>query len=357
MSVTLGAIDDIVLRTLNVWKVNRYKDLAQTLQRYEWVSRFLKGSKKPIAGGLELEENFKVRDTGSFRTTGLFGGRNVPIVPHLKKIHIPWHMCEATWGYDIREKAFQGGGRAILQVINAREQSMYADYAKGMESLMWSAATGPSSDPAECFGLKTFIKKGTASAFAFGGGDPSGFSAGVGGMSSVDVPRWANGTALYDQISNDDLFSKWAEAHEKCYFEPAYAYEGETNPGAPSWVNYTDYPVVAAIQSFLTTANDNLKTDAGMFRGKIQFKGTPVRSVPALTNADSDVQDTQHPIYGIDWTTMFWFFLQGWDMKITGPNEMPNQTHGRYVQLDSIGNFMCTDRSKQYVLHTTTWNQ
>lgn len=357
MSVTLSAIDDIVLRTLNVWTMNRYKDLAQTLQRYEWVSRFLKSSKKPIAGGLNLEETFKIRDTGSARLTGLFGGRNVPIVPHLKKITVPWCLAEATWGYDLREQAFQGGGRAILQVINAREQSMYSDYAKLMENLMWSAASGPASDPADCYGIKTWIKKGTAANFAFGGGDPSGFSLGVGGMSSVDVPRWANGTALYSQISNDDLFPKWAEASEKCYFEPAYSYEGETNPGPPDWVYYTAYPVVAAIQTFLTTANDNLKSDAGMFRGKITFKGSPVRSVPALTNADSDSQDTQYPIYGIDWTTMFWFFLKGWDMKITGPAQMPNQTNGRFVQMDAIGNFMCTDRSKQFVIHSTTWNQ
>jgi hypothetical protein len=357
MAVNLSAIDDIVLETLNVWRPNRYKDLAQVIQRFEWVQRFIKATKKPIAGGYELEESFKVRDTGSARLTGLFGGRNVPIVPHMKKIRVPWALVEATWGYDIREPAFQGGGRAILHVINVREQSMYCDYAKLMENFMWSAADGPAEDPSQVWGIPTWATKGTNTNFAFGGGNPTGFTDGVGGISSTEVQRWANGTFKYSEVSNDDLFKKWAEAHEKCYFEPPYSYEGESTPEKPNWVNYTTYPVIAAIQSFLTTANDNLLTDAGKFRGTITFKGTPVRNTPALTNDESEVQDTQHPIYGIDWSKLFWFFLRGWDMKITGPERMPNQTHGRFVQLDSIGNFICLDRSALYVGHTDEFAQ
>src|SRR5688572_26768912 len=123
MPVKLTALDDIVNYTLPVWRKNKYKDLAHTLQRYEWVQRFINSSKKPIAAGLHLEENFKVRDTGSARLTGLFGGRNVGIVPHLKKIEVPWAMVEATWGYDLRESVFNGGAQAIIRTINVREQS------------------------------------------------------------------------------------------------------------------------------------------------------------------------------------------------------------------------------------------
>jgi len=353
MSVSLDQIDDITLLLLNTWKTNRYKDISVQKRRFEWTSRYLKGSKKPIRGGLKLQEQFKVRNTGTARYTGLYDGRNVATADLMKTIEVPWAMVDNNWGYDIREPAFQGGDRAIVNWLNAREQSMYTEVAEFMETAMWTKATSDTVSPVEIWGVPTWVVKGSNTNFAFGGLDPSGFSSGVGGLSSTDYPRYANGSFKYSEVSNGDLFKKWAEAHEKCNFEPPYSYEGELSPQAPNWVNYTTYPVVSAIQDFLTTANDNLKSDAGMFRGSVTFKGTPVRSVAALDDESSDAYDSQHPIYGLDWSKLYWFFQSGWDMKITGPLTLPNQTHGRFVQMDIIGNFICVDRSALYVGHTT----
>ena len=219
MALQPNQLDDFVANTQPYFFKNRWKDISLDQQDYIFASRTFEGGKVPIRGGQNLQEQIQVRNTGSFEHTGLYGVADAKVVDHMKTATMDWSMNRVHWIYDIYENEFQSGPETILRTINVRQHSMYSDYFEGMEEALWSAPASSTQDPKVPAGIPFWVQKELPlKPFGFNGGNPSGFSAGAGGLDSDAYPNWKNGTFRYDALSQDDALSKWSEACHKCYF-------------------------------------------------------------------------------------------------------------------------------------------
>ena len=349
MALQPNQLDDFVANTLPFFHKNRWKDISLDQQDYIFASRTFEGGKIPVRGGQYLQEQIQVRNTGTFEYTGLYGVADAKVVDLIKTSTMDWSMNRVHWIYDIYENDFQSGPETILRTIQVRQHSMYNDYFEGMEAALWGAPTSSTQDPKVPAGIPFWVQKSaSAKPFGFNGGNPSGFSAGAGGLNSDTYPNWKNGTFRYDALSQDDALSKWAEACHKCYFKAPRSY-AELDGGKPRYSFYTTYPVLEQLHKLMTASNDNLGNDVGKYRDTALFKGVPVVWVPALTNSSSSVVDTSNPIYGIDWSVIKYYYKQGADRKLHAPITPESQPSVRKVYMDSWGNFICTNRRALFV--------
>jgi hypothetical protein len=343
-------IDDFVLNTINKFIKGEWTDISLPLQKYYFAARFGRGrkfpdgnaysKKKPIMHSAYLEWRIQHRNTGTFANSELFAVETSSTRDLFVGAKIPWSKQVVSMTWDQDEDLFQMGPEVIINDIVARKHAMYNDFYEGMEEEMWAAPTSSSESPRSPYSLTWWVQQSTTAAFGFNGTDPSGFSDGRGGVSSSTYPRWANGTFTYNTVSDDDLVKKMAEAYEKCGFFAPHDFK-QIGPDLPQWEIYTVYSVKSDYEDLLTASNDNLGKDAGKFRNisNPNFKGTPIRWVPALDNSESAAVDANNPIYGINWAHLCYVYHKSRDMKLCKPMRPNKQPTVREVWMDNWGQF------------------
>lgn len=360
MALTPEQLQDFTKATLDFF-VNRYswQDLSLNLQQYIFADRLINKSKMAVRGGEQLQHRVQVRNTGTFRDTGMYDVSGKIVVDHLENIQVPWAKQQVHYVWEEDEVAFQSRPETILEILKVRIHAMHNDWFEGMEERMWTKPAAETDKPRKPWGLPTWIVKDTsgsaATAFGFNGGNPTGWTNGVGGLSSSTYPNWSNGTFRYDNLTQTDLFAKWSEACHKCYFMPPHNYN-ESVSGKPRWEYFTTYPVLENLHNALFAANDNVGTDIGKYRDSVLFKGTPVTYVPALTVSGFAARDVQNPIYGVDWSSMKFFFRSGADRKMLQPVRLEQQPTVHVQYMETWCNFLCLDRRRNFVGHSGTWN-
>lgn len=343
-------LDDFVQATQKRYTKKKWSDISLPFQDYKFAELIARGKESEMEkGGTQLEFKVQVANTGTFKSTELFGTDNPGVVDLIKAVTVPWTMQTVNWTYDVNETEFQGDDDTmIVDEIDIRRHSAWNDFYTGMETLMWTAPTGPTDVPRTPLGIPTWIVKSSTAAFGFNGTNPSGFTDGVGGLSSTTYPTWANGTFTYAQIDKLDLCAKWKEAYTKCQFKAPHSYN-DINKGPRRYGFYSVYSVIAALERLLENSNDNLGTDLGKYAGAVMFKGVPVEWVPALDNTASAAYDSTNPIYGIDWNVFGWKFQKGINQKWLPPVIPPRQSTVRYVPLINAGQFQAADRRRLFV--------
>lgn len=354
MALYHDALQDFVKGTLDFFiKRNSWQDLSLDLQEYTFASQVVSNNKVNIRGGEQLQHRVQVRNTGTFRYTGLYDTSGKTVVDHLENLRVPWTKQQVHYVYEEDEVGFQSGPETIIEVLKVRIHSMHNDWFEGMEQAMWTSPSSETQNPRQPYGIPAWIVKSTGSgpeAFGFNGLNGN-FSSGIGGLSSSTYPNWANGTGMYGAVTQTDLFDKWSEACHKCYFQAPHSYD-ESVSGKPRHAYFTTYPVLEACHNQLFASNDNIGVDLGKYRNQVLFKGSPVMWVPALTNSGSGARDTANPIYGIDWSTMGFYFKTGGDRKTIGPIRLEQQPTTHVTYMETWCNFMCLDRRRNFVLHS-----
>jgi hypothetical protein len=359
MAVYQDEIPDMLVATQPLFERRRYVDLSQTLQRHVVTNRVYKGAQFGVDGGTSLKWNVKKNYGSSYQRVGV--GPVLHAHPEDRQVQasVEWSACAVTAAWLEDQIDFQGKSETeIVDILSVEYLSMYQDYLNGKEADLWSTPTSSTQNPRRAFGIPFWVQKassGTAAA-GFNGGDPSGFSSGAAGISSSTVTQWKNQNAGYSTVDHTDALPKMSEMIEKSYFEPPKAYP-QLIDSQPRFVIYTTFPFWEAMQQLQTHSNDNLGHDVGKFYDTVMFKGIPVTWVPALTNSSFSTVDTQHPVYGIDWSVLKWFYKKGWDARMIGPKELDNQPTARVLYMLSWGNWRCLDRRQMWVMHTTTFAQ
>lgn len=357
MPVYADELADVLQSTQPAFEKRKWQDLSHTNQHYVVTSRIFTGAKYGISGGTKLSWRVQTSMNSSFQDVGI--GAVVDAAPRdmLDDAEVPWCSSVVSRSWLMDEIDFNAGEAAIVDILSVNINAMYGDLTTGMEERLWSSPASSTEKPRRAMGIPFWNQKGaTNAAYSLGGGNPAGFSAGAGGLSSTTVTQWANGTFGYAQVSQTDLLPKLAEAMEKSYYQPPRSYAQLEDP-KPQFVLYTTYPVWEAFQSLQTVSNDNLGTDVGKYRNTVMYKGVPMSWVPALTNSGSAVRDTQHPIYGHDWSVFKLFFKTGWDWKQLPPETPDNQPTARKIYWWAIYNYRVLSRRQLFVGHTTTFAQ
>ena len=265
---------------------------------------------------------------------------------------MPWRHIHAYAAYDDHEIALNGGAEQILNMVQVQEDKVAVDWAEYFESFFWGKPE-TSADTLTPYGLKMYVKKDILTTSAgdswptnaggFNGGNPAGFTSGVGGVDSSTVTRWANWACKYTQVSKKDLLRKLKYAELKTNFIPPtdIPQNLRSNRGR---AYYTGIQNTIELNEILATQNDNLGDLQG-FEGNTLFMRKPVKYVPKL-DADPDA-----PFYGINWASLSVEVLRGWWMRRLGPNRLVGTQHNVLVtDHDTSLNLKCTNRRLNFVM-------
>ena len=341
MGIAYSEIDDAVLLTQNkLIKRGAFVDMQTDLTDHVAVREMWKNHQKQFAGGENWEFEVQMDHNHSARTVGLYETDGSSLNDTMQKGEVPVRHVNAHYIYDQREKAFQRGGTAIVDLVKTRYVGMMVSLYELLEELLWSKPTD-SSDTKTPYGLAYWVTK--AATEGFYGLDATGFADGRAGISTTNYPRWANWTAQYAAVSKTDLVRKMRRAHRKSRFRSPVSHSVPNLAGMGNGI-YVNDTVIGLLEETLEENNMNLGNDIASKDGKTLFKSTPLTYAPKLDDDSSD------PIYMLDWKSLQIGVMAGWANNLSAPYMVPGKHLVRRVDLDASLNMVCTDLRRQAVI-------
>jgi len=342
MGLQYADIDDAVLLTLqNLIKKGAFLDLQTDLQDHVAVREMWKGKQKRFDGGYpwdfqaQIDHNYSARAVAMYETDGT-AMTDTMIEGSVTPRHVNAHYI-----YDQREPAFQRGGKAIVDLIQTRYVAMMVSLYEYLEAVLWGKPVDD-TDTLTPFGIAYWVVKNATEGFT--GGNPSGFTSGRAGINSTTYTRWKNWSASYAEISKTDLVRKMRRAARKTRFRSVVSH-AEPSLGAMANGIYTNDTVLGIMEELLEDQNMNLGNDLDSKGGRVQFKSSPVIYAPYLDN------DTENPVYMLDWKWLAIGVMPGWENNMTKPYMVPNKHLVRRVDLDATLQMICTNLRRQAVLY------
>ena len=359
---------DIVKATAELLiKQGQFTNLLSDLSEYAIVKRIMPRHKKVFAGGLDWTFMAAIdaynNGNGTAKFTGLFEDDTFNRKDVLVQGKVSPRFLTASYVYDKREPVLNSGEAtkskmlAIVEFVKLQMEMMYQSAFDLMETTF--AGVGPTyaDDKKTPHGLAFYIQKQTnalAGSHADGGFD--GKDPELPTSSTVATPikcprcnilsdsyaRWANWCAQYAAVSKDDLVRKMRLASHKVNFKSPLSLTDPTLSTGREIL--TNLAVIQELETILEAQNMNLGNDIASKDGKVLFKGAPVEYVPVL---DSDTQD---PIYMIDWKTLVFGTVAGWDKKVSAPKEDNAQHNTMKGFLDMSCEMVCTNLRNQAVI-------
>ena len=335
-------IDDAVLLTQNTLiKRGAFVDMQTDLIDHVAVREMWKARQKKFAGGENWETEYQMDHNHSARAVGLYEDDGSSIGDTMVKGEVAPRHVNAHYIYDLREKAFQRGGTAIVNLIQTKYVAMMVAWFEYLEETLWGKPTD-STDERTPYGIGYWIVKNATEGFY--GANPAGFTAGRGGISTGTYARYANYTAAYTKITKEDLIRKMRRAARQIKFRSPVSHATPKVGGSKNGI-YTNDTVIGLMEEVLEANNMSLGNDLAAKDGRTLFKGTPLSYAPYLDN------DTQNPVYMLDWMWLAVGVLEGWDNNLQAPYMVPNKHLVRRVDLDATLNMVCTDPRRQAVFH------
>jgi hypothetical protein len=341
MGLAFNQIDDAVLLTQNkLIERGAFVDMQTDLTDHVAVREMWKGRQKQFEGGLNWEFQVQMDHNHSARTVGLYETDGSSLTDTMVKGEVPVRHVNAHYIYDQREKAFQRGGVAIVDLVKTRYVGMMVSLFELLEEILWGKPTN-SGDDKTPYGIAYWVTKSATTGFY--GVDPVGFSDGRAGISSTTYPRYANYTAPYAAVTKEDLLRKMREAHRKTQFRSPVSHATPVVGGMQNGI-YTCSDVIGLLEELLEAQNMNLGNDLASKDGRTLFKGTPVTYAPKLDD------DSSAPVYLLDWKWLAVGVMAGWENNLSAPYMVPGKHLVRRVDLDASLNMVCTDPRRQAVI-------
>lgn len=340
MGLNYNEIDDAVLLTQNkLIKKGAFVDMQTDLSDHVAVREMWKNRKKKFEGGENWEFEAQMDHNHSARAVGLFETDGSSFGDTMEKGEVAARHVNAHYIYDQREKAFQRGGTAIVNLVQTRYVGMMVSLYELLEEFLWSKPTDD-SDKKTPYGIAYWITKNATE--GFNGGNPAGFTSGRGGIDTGDYSRWANWTAQYENISKQDLIRKMRRGHRKTQFRSPVSHATPSMGDMKNGI-YTNDTVIGIMEEILEDQNMNLGNELASKDGRTLFKSTPLTYVPYL---DADSTD---PVYMLDWKWLAIGVMPGWENNLSKPYMVPGKHLVRRVDLDASLNMVSTNLRKHAV--------
>lgn len=343
MPLVPSDLDDLVAATLPHVKRFSFTDIALEFPNYISAS-ILREKMVTEQGGTDLRWKVKTRNTGLARNTGLMSEDVTGIEDVLITGVVPWTKQTVNWSYSVDEPDFQNDRETIIDILKVRDHDAMSDMAELNEENMWSAPT--SATDARPMGVPFWFQKDTNTAANDGsmnGRDPAGFTGGAGGISSVTYARWRNWAFRYTSVTIDDLVRKVKLAMFFTDFR-APVRHSELKWSAPSRAIYTTFRVSEPLERLAENRNENHGNDLARYMENVVINGVPVIPVHYLHS-----NDTNDPLYGVDWSVFRPFVQKGKNMRRMGPVIAPRQHDVRTIHYDTFMNYACLNRRKCWV--------
>lgn len=353
---------DLLTTTLQELGELKWTDIVSALQEHVILSRLLKKEKVGFNAGTFIQFNVQVNPSNSAKMTGMFATDVVNVVDLMTTANLPWRHANTNWAVDGREIAMNREPRKIVDLVKERRAGAMISLAELLEQQFWNQPSS-STDNLNIFGIPYWIVPNTTQ--GFNGGNPFGFSAGAGALSSTTYPNWANYTDQYVDPTKLDLIRRWRRA---AYFT---GFMSPVNADIPTYNTgnrygyFTTYFVIQRMEEAAEQQNDNLGNDIASKDGYAVFRRNPIIWVPKLeTLSGTGMSGTfsnstytasggyaVNPVFGINFGVMRPVFLEGWYMREQGPYPLNGIAHTVFsTQLDVTLNLECRDRRRQFIL-------
>ncbi len=342
---TLQATDiqDLVNLTIENKGKLKITDLMHDYQNTIALKRTMKKNKMSFDGGQKVQWTLLTDDNGSARFVGI-GETDVVNVPNVTtRGEVDWRHVTWNWAMDRRLIAMNSGSaNRIFDIIQSQRLAAMGSAIKLFEQRFWRAPA--STDTVNPYGLPYWVCKSNSE--GFNGTVPSGFTV-VGNVNPTTYTRWRNYTNQYTNVTKDDLITKLRKAMYKTDFEVLVEETPTYNTG-DDYAIYTNYAVLATMESLAEAQNDNLGKDLASMDGKVLFRSVPIKAVTELDN------DTTNPVYGVNWGEFKCMGLKGeWMNETPIPIEAGQHTVSS-THVDCTFNWFVRNRRRNFVLATDT---
>lgn len=345
--LTTDDLLDLTKATLKDLGWARFQQIAQPLQRYEVMPRWLKKDKMVIQGSVGVQRNLMLKTAGAARHVGLAAVDDVNVTSLMAQMSFSWVHATTAWAVEVREAMMNKGKAFVFDVVKPRRMGSMIDLAETLEERAWSAPTTTTS--VYPYGLPYWVVKNAAT--GFNGGLPSGHTT-LAGIDLTAYPNFKNYTFGYAQMSKTDAIPKMRTMHRSIRWKspvgsaPSYAKEI-----ADKFRVYVNGSTVETMESVGEAQNENLGRDLAPMilgdvardgGGNLSWRGHPVIWVPELD------ADTSNPVYMINHETFHPVVLEGDYMRET-TQKAPNQHNVVQTFIDLTYNFCCVDRRQNGV--------
>ena len=333
-------IADIVTTTLK--KLNRLKfaNIATDLQRYIFFTRLMRGknASKATSSGYGCQWQVLVGGDSQAAAVGLYQTVSVNQTDVFQTASFPWRHFWNAYTWDEREDSMNQGEEQIQRYIESKRIWALIDLADKLETQFWSAPSS-SSNNTDMWGLPYWVVKSATQ--GFNGLAPTGWTS-VGNLSATTYANWANYTDQYTNRSKDDLVYRMRRAAIATNFESPVDFTDIVS--GPSYEIYTNLDTKLDLERLAEQQNDQNGNDLASKDGKTMFRGIPITYVPKLD------ADTNEPVYGIAWGSLFIDFLMNQYLKEMPPENVPNQPAVKRRNIMLSCNVGCYDRRRNWVI-------
>jgi len=345
VGLQFSEIDDAVLLTQeNLVKRGAFVDMQTDLTDHVAVREMWKGRQKKFIGGddwefqCQIDHNYSARAVTMYETDGS-AMTDTMVTGKVNPRHINAHYT-----YDKREKAFQRGGVAIVDFIKTKYTAMMVSLYEYLETVLWSKPTN-STDNKTPFGIAYWVLKNAADSEGFHQSNPAGFTSGRANIDSTASgnERWSNWYSRYIAVEKQDLIRRMRTAHRNIQFRSPVSHSQPELGGMKNGI-YAGDTVVGLMEELLEGQNMNLGDDLASKDGRTVFKSTSITYAPKLDD------DSQDPVYMLDWKWLAIGVLAGWENELTKPYMVPNMHLVSRVDLDATLNMVSSNLRKQAVI-------
>ncbi|MGA0871742.1 MAG: phage major capsid protein [Phycisphaerales bacterium] len=345
-TIQADAIKDLITTTQRELGELKFTELVSDIQEHVAMSELLKKNRVTFDSGTAIQWNLMMGHSQAAKEVGLFEVDSLDIQDQMVTANIPWRHVTVNYAIERRELAMNREPRRLVELIKIRRSDAMASMAELMEGRFWGRPA-TSDDNKRVFGVNYWVVHNGSSGDGFTGKAATGFTS-VAGLNPDTYSRWRNWSAQTTALASDtdlnDTVLKWREAAVKTNFKPIPGVTNTPYGSANTMGYYTNYAVLAKLETRLENQNDNLGNDIAAKDGKVVFRGVPVTYVPYLDKS------ADNPIFGLNWGKFRPVFLSGEFMREMGPETAPNQ-HTTYVtHVDTTLNFLCYDRRRNFVL-------
>ncbi len=347
MVLQYADIDDAVLATQEALiKKGSFVDLQTDITDHVAVRTLWKEKRKVFDGGNDWQFQAQVASNGSYRSVGLFETDSNAITDTLVEGYVQPRHVNACYIYDQREKSFQRGAKAIVDLVQSRYVAMMVDFYDGLEADLWGCPAA--TDTKSIHGVGYWVTAGASGEEGFYGDDPLGYSAiGRANILSSSYARWRNYAADYAAVTQEDLIRKINKGMLSTQFKSVVDHS-QPDLGAGKTGVYTDLTTSLLLKEELQTRNMNLGND--LITPMPLINSTQVTYVPKLdsiTLTNGHESTIANPVFVLDWRWFAIGVLAEWENNLSNPYMVPGKSKVRRVDLDATLELICTNLRKQ----------
>ncbi len=332
-------IADLVIGTLRNYGRPRFVQIAQTLQEYPVLDKWLKKDKVIMDNGTGIKRTLMTSTGNPAKMTGLYAEDEVNIPDLLTSIDVPWRRATTNWAWETREGLENRGKALITKIIDPRREGALIHMADLLEDQAWSSPDS-SSNTTDAYGVPYYVTKNSST--GFNGGVPSGHTT-VAGVNVTTHPTYQNYTFAYTDLTKADAISKLRTAHRKCSFKSPTSKQQLYGPIGKRFELFVNEPTIQEFEDVGEQQNENLGRDVASMDGKILFRMNTITWIPQLDG------DTSNPVYGIDHRSFYPVVLKGDYLRETAAIRAPKQHNVWQHFIDLSFNFLCLNRRANWV--------